>query len=220
MIEPTDTNSLPTEERPADEEKSAYEEPASVEKPTPTDPPTIWKRSDLSDEDRQFARRLKARRFNAHMSRQSLAKLTQLSEATIKFIEKGRTKPTVGTIAYLLQVTELKLTLDDVPPSYDSDHVWSYELGAKTDWLERRMTTILPALMRKFQAGSADRIRRLSLAALSRYPTSKEMAALRKALHERVSKAPRTQNRDLLIAGGFQDVFWAFLNSNEFVLVH
>lgn len=65
-----------------------------------------------------------------------------------------------------------------------------------------------------------DKIRRLSLAALSRYPTPKEMAALRKALHERVSKAPRTQNRDLLIAEGFQDVFWAFLNSNEFVLVH
>jgi hypothetical protein len=65
-----------------------------------------------------------------------------------------------------------------------------------------------------------DKIRRLSLAALSRYPTAKEMAALKKALHERVSRAPRSQSRDVLVAEGFQDVFWAFLNSNEFVLVH
>ena len=72
-------------------------------------------RSDLSDEDRQFARRLVARRFASHLSRQSLARLTQLSEATIKFVEKGRSKPTVRTIAYLLLVPELELTLDDVP---------------------------------------------------------------------------------------------------------
>ena len=74
-------------------------------------------RSDLSDEDRQFARRLVARRCASHLSRQSLARLTQLSEATIKFVEKGRTKPTVRTIAYLLLVPELELTLDDVPLS-------------------------------------------------------------------------------------------------------
>ena len=73
-------------------------------------------RSDLSDEDRQFARRLVARRFASRLSRQSLARLTQLSEATIKFIESGRTKPTVRTFAYLLQVPKLELTLDDVPP--------------------------------------------------------------------------------------------------------
>ena len=72
-------------------------------------------RSDLSDEDRQFARRLVARRFASHLSRQSLARLTKISEATIKFIEKGRTKPTVRTIACLLQVPELELTLEDVP---------------------------------------------------------------------------------------------------------
>lgn len=65
-----------------------------------------------------------------------------------------------------------------------------------------------------------DKIRRLCLAALSRYPTSKETSALRKALHERVARAPRSQNRDVLLAEGYQDVFWAFLNSNEFVLVH
>ena len=72
----------------------------------------------------------------------------------------------------------------------------------------------------KDRGSENDKIRRLSLAALSRYPTPKELAALRKTLHERVTKAPRSQNRDVLMAEGFQDVFWAFLNSNEFVLVH
>ncbi len=72
-------------------------------------------RSDLSDEDLHFARRLKGRRLAANLSRQSLAELTQRSQATIKLIEKGGTKPTVSTIAHFLQVTKLGLTLDDVP---------------------------------------------------------------------------------------------------------
>jgi len=72
-------------------------------------------RSDLSDEHRQFATRLKARRLVAHMSRLSLAKATQLTEVTIWHVETGRTKPRLSTIVYLLQVPELKLTLDDVP---------------------------------------------------------------------------------------------------------
>jgi transcriptional regulator with XRE-family HTH domain len=72
-------------------------------------------RSDLSDEHRQFATRLKARRLAAHMSRLSLAKATQLTEVTIWHVETGRTKPRLSTIVYLLQVPELKLTLDDVP---------------------------------------------------------------------------------------------------------
>ena len=74
-------------------------------------------RSDLSDEDRVFARRLKGSRTAARLTRLSLAKRSQVSEATIKFIETGHTKPMVSTIAYLLQVTELELTLDDVPLS-------------------------------------------------------------------------------------------------------
>lgn len=70
------------------------------------------------------------------------------------------------------------------------------------------------------RGSEADKIRRLSLAALSRNPTPKEVAALRKALRDRISRAARNQNRDMLLAEGYQDVFWALLNSNEFVLVH
>ena len=65
-----------------------------------------------------------------------------------------------------------------------------------------------------------EKIRQLCLAALSRQPTPKEMAAFRKLLRERTAKAPRTQNREVVLAEGLQDVFWAYLNSNEFVLVH
>lgn len=74
-------------------------------------------RSDFTDEDRHFARRLQGRRHAAMLSRLVLARRTKLSEATIKFIEMGRTKPTVRTVAALLQVPELALTLDDVPLS-------------------------------------------------------------------------------------------------------
>lgn len=30
--------------------------------------------------------------------------------------------------------------LSTAPQAYDSDHLWNYELGAKTEWLDRRMT--------------------------------------------------------------------------------
>jgi transcriptional regulator with XRE-family HTH domain len=72
-------------------------------------------RSDLSDEDRRFAARLAACRLAARLSRQKLADAAMLSEATIKFIEKGRTKPSARTVHSLLQVPSLGLALDDLP---------------------------------------------------------------------------------------------------------
>ena len=69
-------------------------------------------RSDLSDEDRVFARRLKGSRTAARLTRLSLAKRSQVSEATIKFNETDRTKP--STTVYLLQLTKLD---DDVVPT-------------------------------------------------------------------------------------------------------
>lgn len=61
-----------------------------------------------------------------------------------------------------------------------------------------------------------EKIRRLCLAALSRYPTAHELAAARKLLQSRrkISNNPRATTEAL------QDIFWAFLNSNEFILVH
>ncbi len=61
-----------------------------------------------------------------------------------------------------------------------------------------------------------EKIRKLCLAALSRYPTPHELAAARKLVKSRrtASKDPRAGMEAL------QDIFWAYLNSSEFILVH
>ena len=59
----------------------------------------------------------------------------------------------------------------------------------------------------------AEKIRRLCLATLTRYPTPKEQQALRRLVHEGV-----TASR--INSAGWQDALWAYLNSSEFVLVH
>lgn len=58
----------------------------------------------------------------------------------------------------------------------------------------------------------AEKIKRLCLATLSRYPTPKEQQALRRMVHEGTTS--RTN------PAGWQDALWAYLNSSEFVLVH
>ncbi|MDZ4685769.1 MAG: DUF1549 domain-containing protein [Planctomycetaceae bacterium] len=65
-----------------------------------------------------------------------------------------------------------------------------------------------------------DKIRRLCLAALSRPPTEKELPAMRRVLHD--AGLPRRPNASKNVAtpGGYQDLFWALLNSNEFATVH
>ena len=57
----------------------------------------------------------------------------------------------------------------------------------------------------------AEKIKRLCLATLTRYPTPKEQQALRRLVHE--GTGSRTN-------AGWQDALWAYLNSSEFVLVH
>ena len=63
-----------------------------------------------------------------------------------------------------------------------------------------------------------EKIRKLFLAALSRYPTPKELGAFRKLLREQA--AAHNGNRQQAQAEALQDLFWAFLNSSEFILVH
>lgn len=72
-------------------------------------------RSDLTDDDRRFAARLETCRLMARLSRLKLASAATLSEATIKFIEKGWTKPSARTVHSLLQVPSLGLAIDDLP---------------------------------------------------------------------------------------------------------
>ena len=53
------------------------------------------------------------------------------------------------------------------------------------------------------------RVQKLYLATLSRYPNSREISTARKLMGG---------SRDPLSA--YQDLFWALLNSNEFIFVH
>lgn len=59
----------------------------------------------------------------------------------------------------------------------------------------------------------AEKLKRLCLATLTRYPTAKELQTLRKMLN---SGSSGQRNN----SAGWQDALWAYLNSSEFVLVH
>jgi len=54
------------------------------------------------------------------------------------------------------------------------------------------------------------KIRRLYFSALSRAPSRKEIAAATKMI--RANKTAKIE--------AYQDLFWALLNSNEFILIH
>lgn len=60
------------------------------------------------------------------------------------------------------------------------------------------------------------KIEAISLAALSRKPSTQETAAVRRLIRDR---APHMDARSAT-ASSLQDLFWAYLNSNEFILIH
>ena len=64
-----------------------------------------------------------------------------------------------------------------------------------------------------------NKIKRLCLAALSRYPTSRELQAVKGMLPLRSPAESRRSDPEPELVSGLQDVFWAYLNSNEFILV-
>ncbi|MEE3284598.1 MAG: DUF1549 domain-containing protein [Planctomycetota bacterium] len=64
-----------------------------------------------------------------------------------------------------------------------------------------------------------DRIKRLCLSALGRFPSSAEMKAIGAILPLRPSSQARQAPVSGPLAEGLQDVFWAYLNSNEFITV-
>jgi hypothetical protein len=79
--------------------------------------------------------------------------------------------------------------------------------------------TFLGDLVRD-RSPDSEKIRRLCLAALSRPPTAKELPAMQKLIHASAANKSRTNGRAVPAAAGYQDLFWALLNSNEFALVH
>ncbi|GIX05347.1 MAG: hypothetical protein KatS3mg114_1216 [Planctomycetaceae bacterium] len=69
--------------------------------------------------------------------------------------------------------------------------------------------TFLAELLRE-PMSDTERIKRLFLATLTRYPTPREMAMLQRQVTTRLGQR----------AAVYQDLFWALLNSNEFCLIH
>jgi len=65
------------------------------------------------------------------------------------------------------------------------------------------------------------RIKKLSMAALTRYPSSRELSELKRLVKER-TRFLTTRNVPLQTAvqQSYQDIYWAYLNSNEFILIH
>lgn len=63
----------------------------------------------------RFAVQLKTARLAAQFSRAELAKRAGLSDATIKFLETCRVRPTTNSVSALLSVPELGLPLDAMP---------------------------------------------------------------------------------------------------------
>ena len=76
----------------------------------------------------------------------------------------------------------------------------------------RRLTKAQLERLRKQQAKALPkRIETLFMVALARKPTARELEALDKAYQEGNYKDP---------VAGLQDLFWAILNSNEFIINH
>jgi transcriptional regulator with XRE-family HTH domain len=72
----------------------------------------------MSIQGSSFGTLLRYRREEAHLSRATLAKLTKLSEATIKFIETDRTTPSRMTLLALQSVAALGLQDEEMPTEF------------------------------------------------------------------------------------------------------
>lgn len=78
---------------------------------------------------------------------------------------------------------------------------------------------VLSRIVSGSNASEVEKIRQLSLAALSRYPTSEELASIRQTLRRQVRQ--RTESRvpaQVAVNEGFRDLYWAYLNSSEFAV--
>ncbi len=66
----------------------------------------------------------------------------------------------------------------------------------------------------------AAKVRRLSRSALSRNPTQTELHAALAHLREARENAESDKGQNQAAGRALADIFWAYLNSNEFALVH
>jgi hypothetical protein len=86
--------------------------------------------------------------------------------------------------------------------------------------LELSPGTFLEEVVKR-KADEKEKIRQLCLAVLSRQPSPSELAAMRKLIRDDSSpRGSKNGSKSTTGAEGYQDLFWALLNSNEFALVH
>lgn len=85
--------------------------------------------------------------------------------------------------------------------------------------LKANKGTYLEQVMRS--KGTDDsKIEAIAMAALSRKPTADELKAVRSLIREHASQRPVNIDRGTVLTAALQDLFWAYLNSNEFILIH
>jgi len=89
------------------------------------------------------------------------------------------------------------------------------------DALHPERGAVLNDILSRGGSSEIEKIRALSLAALSRYPTSEELNRIRQVL--RVHVKQRTERRvpvQVAVNEGLRDIYWAYLNSAEFAVNH
>jgi len=83
---------------------------------------------------------------------------------------------------------------------------------------ETRLTSILAETQ-----DESERIRRICLAVLSRNPTKDELASIREFLRRSVRQqvqSGRSPNAQVAVEESLRDLYWAYLNSSEFIVNH
>lgn len=85
--------------------------------------------------------------------------------------------------------------------------------------LESDRGTLLSKVARS-NASENEKIETIALAALSRMPSRQERTAVRKLIRDSAARSNRAADQQLAMRSGLQDLFWACLNSNEFILIH
>ncbi|MFT4554901.1 MAG: DUF1549 and DUF1553 domain-containing protein [Planctomycetales bacterium] len=85
--------------------------------------------------------------------------------------------------------------------------------------LESDRGTLLGKVARS-SASEKEKIETIALAALSRMPSRQESTAVRKLIRDSVATNAGPADQQLAMRSGLQDLFWACLNSNEFILIH
>jgi len=81
---------------------------------------------------------------------------------------------------------------------------------------------VLTAIVSPRGLSEADRIRQLSLAALSRYPSPGELTQLRDLVRRSIRQRVTEENlpSQVALTESLRDVYWAYLNSSEFAVNH